>query len=146
MLGYHTASACSPTRAMLMSGTDAHLGGLGCLLEYKGIGGGGLRYHGKRGYEGFLTKDVAALPEVLSQNDYFTMITGKVRDTTGVMPQLNTRTVLRLQTQWHLGLRPEYGPHNRGFQKSFSLLPGCCNHWSCRCLGLASIDDTDLDL
>ena len=29
MTGFHTASACSPTRAMLLSGTDSHLAGLG---------------------------------------------------------------------------------------------------------------------
>lgn len=31
---FHTAAACSPTRAMLMSGTDHHLAGLGQLVEF----------------------------------------------------------------------------------------------------------------
>ena len=30
---FHTASACSPTRAMLMTGTDHHLTGLGQMVE-----------------------------------------------------------------------------------------------------------------
>ena len=33
MTGFHTASACSPTRAMLLSGTDNHLAGLGNMAE-----------------------------------------------------------------------------------------------------------------
>ena len=33
MTGFHTASACSPTRAMLLSGTDSHLAGLGQMYE-----------------------------------------------------------------------------------------------------------------
>lgn len=32
--GFHTASACSPTRSMLLSGTDNHLAGLGQMAEY----------------------------------------------------------------------------------------------------------------
>jgi Sulfatase len=78
MLNHHTAAACSPTRAMLMSGTDAHLGGLGCLIEYKNSPQGAQRWGGKAGYEGYLNQDVAALPEILGDNGYFTVISGKV--------------------------------------------------------------------
>ena len=73
MLNYHTASACSPTRSMILSGTDgmstplaaeathltdslflvaqldplkAHLGGLGCLIEYKRSELGSKRFNG----------------------------------------------------------------------------------------------------
>lgn len=38
MTGFHTAASCSPTRAMLLSGTDAHIAGLGCMAE-KIVGG-----------------------------------------------------------------------------------------------------------
>lgn len=31
--------------------------------------------------------------------------------------------------QWHLGLRMSQGPWNRGFEKAFAMLPGCCNHY-----------------
>ena len=31
----HTASACSPTRSMLMSGTDNHIAGIGVMVEHK---------------------------------------------------------------------------------------------------------------
>ncbi|CAK7199022.1 hypothetical protein SEUCBS139899_001690 [Sporothrix eucalyptigena] len=107
LVNHHTAAACSPTRAMLMTGTDAHLGGLGVLIEYKASEKGAQRYGGKAGYEGYLNENVAALPEVLSDNGYFTAMAGK----------------------WHLGLRASQGPWQRGFQKSFAMMPGCCNHY-----------------
>ncbi|KAI0118710.1 alkaline-phosphatase-like protein [Nemania sp. FL0031] len=107
MLNHHAAAACSPTRAMLMSGTDAHLGGLGVLIEYKHSEKGKKRWAGKAGYEGYLNNDVATLPEILSDHGYFTAMAGK----------------------WHLGLRASQGPWERGFQKAFAMLPGCCNHY-----------------
>jgi len=30
---FHSAPACSPTRAMLMTGTDHHIAGIGTMLE-----------------------------------------------------------------------------------------------------------------
>ncbi|KAL4985723.1 alkaline-phosphatase-like protein [Aspergillus falconensis] len=107
MLNHHAAAACSPTRAMLLSGTDAHLGGLGVLIEYKQSAHGAQRYSGKAGYEGYLNRDVATIPEILQDNGYFTVMSGK----------------------WHLGLRASHGPWERGFQKAFAMLPGCCNHF-----------------
>lgn len=56
---------------------------------------------GKPGYEGFLNDQVAALPEVLEDAGYHTMMSGK----------------------WHLGLVPERWPCKRGFKRSWSLLP-----------------------
>lgn len=78
MLNYHTAAACSPTRAMLLTGTDAHLGGLGCLIEYKASEKGAQRWNGKAGYEGYLNKEVAPLSEILQDNGYHTALSGKV--------------------------------------------------------------------
>ncbi|OAA61971.1 Alkaline-phosphatase-like, core domain protein [Niveomyces insectorum RCEF 264] len=108
LVNHHTAAACSPTRAMLLSGTDAHLGGLGVLIEHKASEFGAKRWNGKAGYEGYLNNDVAALPEILSDHGYHTVMSGK----------------------WHLGLRASQGPWNRGFQKAFAMLPGCCNHYA----------------
>jgi arylsulfatase len=33
------------------------------------------------------------------------------------------------RNQWHLGMRKEHGPWARGFKKSFTMLPGCSNHY-----------------
>lgn len=100
---FHTASTCSPTRAMLLSGTDHHLAGLGTMAE-------SIRPHqqGQPGYEGYLNDHVAALPELLQDAGYYTVMSGK----------------------WHLGLTPERFPSRRGFEKSFALLPGAANHYA----------------
>ncbi|QEU58928.1 hypothetical protein KDRO_B01930 [Kluyveromyces lactis] len=104
--GFHTASACSPTRSMLLSGTDNHLAGLGQMAEYARQFPE--KFKDKPGYEGYLNYKVAALPEILSP-EYYTLISGK----------------------WHLGLEKPYWPSDRGFQKSFTLLPGAGNHFKC---------------
>ncbi|OWB73739.1 arylsulfatase activity protein [[Candida] boidinii] len=102
---FHTASACSPTRSMLFSGTDNHIAGLGQMHEaarnFPDL------FEGKPGYEGSLNFRVAALPEILNDNGYYTFLSGK----------------------WHLGLTEKYWPSKRGFEKSFSLLPGAGNHY-----------------
>jgi arylsulfatase A-like enzyme len=103
LTGFHTASACSPTRAMLMSGTDHHLAGLGQMAETVNRVEG---YAGNPGYEGVLNHRVAALPEILKEAGYTTLMSGK----------------------WHLGLTKESTPWARGFEKSFALLPGAGNH------------------
>lgn len=75
MTDFHTAPTCSPTRAMLLSGTDNHIAGLGAMWEQ-------MRatpeiYKERRGYEGYLNFDVAALPEILNDEGYFTVMSGK---------------------------------------------------------------------
>ena len=112
----HAAAACSPTRAMLMTGTDHHIAGLGNLIEWTNISGqngpkGGhfdtAPQRGMPGYEGYLNDRVVTLPEVLKDEGYLTLMSGK----------------------WHLGLTPERSPHARGFEKSFAHLPACSNHY-----------------
>ncbi|PWY94609.1 putative arylsulfatase [Aspergillus sclerotioniger CBS 115572] len=99
MTDFHTAASCSPTRAMLLSGTDAHIAGLGVMAERRN------RFphvfDGKSGYEGYLNYRVAALPEILQDNGYFTCMSGK----------------------WHLGLMKDVAPCSRGFTKVFTTLP-----------------------
>ena len=56
LTNFHTASACSPTRSMLLSGTDHHLVGLGTMAEKVAP-----EHEGKEGYEGYLNHKVAAL-------------------------------------------------------------------------------------
>lgn len=102
---FHTASACSPTRSMLLSGTDNHIAGLGQMAEF--ARNFPEKFGGKPGYEGYLNFRVAALSEILEDSGYYTFQSGK----------------------WHLGLTSEYWPSERGFQKSFTLLPGAGNHY-----------------
>ncbi|KAK6380408.1 hypothetical protein LTS17_005598 [Exophiala oligosperma] len=101
---FHVAAACSPTRAMLMTGTDHHLTGLGQLSEFVRSSPA---HQGQPGHEGYLVDSVVALPELLRDAGYFNVLSGK----------------------WHLGLNKKHGPAARGFDRSFALLPGCANHY-----------------
>jgi arylsulfatase len=101
---FHVAAACSPTRSMLMTGTDHHIAGLGQLYEFIRSSPA---HKGQPGHEGYLNSRVVALPELLSEGGYLTLMSGK----------------------WHLGVKPEHHPLQRGFKKSFALLPGCANHY-----------------
>lgn len=65
---------------------------------------------GQRGYEGYLNDRVAALPEILQEGGYHTVMAGK----------------------WHLGLTKERSPQARGFDRSLALLPACSNHYDWR--------------
>jgi arylsulfatase len=69
---YHTAPTCSPTRSMLMSGTDNHIAGVGTMAELVLP-----EQKGKLGYEGYLTDRVVAFPKLLQANGYRTMMVGK---------------------------------------------------------------------
>ncbi|CAK7242823.1 MAG: hypothetical protein STHCBS139747_004325 [Sporothrix thermara] len=106
MTDFHTAASCSPTRSMLLSGTDAHIAGLGCMAErmkkYPHI------FEDKPGYEGYLNFRVAALPEIMQDNGYHTIMSGK----------------------WHLGITKEVSPWARGFTKVITTLPGAGNHFN----------------
>lgn len=101
---FHTASACSPTRSMLFSGTDNHIAGLGQMSEY--MHPFKEHFEDQPGYEGYLNWKVAALSEILQDDGYHTMLSGK----------------------WHLGLTKELAPVSRGFDRNFTFLPGSGNH------------------
>jgi arylsulfatase len=73
LTNFHTASACSPTRSMLFSGTDNHIAGLGQLVEHMANDS----YKSQPGYEGYLNFRVAALSEILQDAGYETFMSGK---------------------------------------------------------------------
>ena len=100
---FHVSVSCSPTRSMLLSGTDNHLAGLGNMGEMLKP-----EQRGKPGYEGFLNERVVSLAEALQSGGYHTYMAGK----------------------WHLGHNPENFPHARGFERSFSMLLGGASYWS----------------
>jgi arylsulfatase len=64
---FHTAPMCAPTRAMLLTGNDNHIAGVGRQNLESSI----------FGYEGHLTNRVATIPELLRQVGYHTYMAGK---------------------------------------------------------------------
>jgi len=100
---FSASVSCSPTRSMLLSGTDNHLAGLGNMGELLTP-----EQRGQPGYEGHLNDRVASLAELLLEGGYHTYMAGK----------------------WHLGHDPESFPHARGFERSFSMLFGGASYWN----------------
>ena len=100
---FHTSVSCSPTRSMLLSGTDNHLAGLGNMGELLAP-----NQKGEPGYEGYLNNNVVSLAEVLKEAGYHTYMAGK----------------------WHLGHDLTNIPGARGFEKTLSLLYGGASHFA----------------
>jgi arylsulfatase len=101
---FYTAATCSPTRAMLLSGTDNHIAGLGDMAE-RSISIPEER--GQPGYEGYLNDRVVSVAQLLKDAGYHTYLAGK----------------------WHLGLTPDQSPEAKGFERSFALMDAYSNHY-----------------
>jgi len=100
---FYVSPTCSPTRSMLLSGTDNHVAGLGMMGEFLGP-----NQVGQPGYEGVLNKRAVTVASLLRDSGYHTYMAGK----------------------WHLGLEPDQIPHSRGFERDFSLLVGGASHFN----------------
>ena len=99
---FHVLPTCSPSRSVLLSGTDNHIAGLGAMGEMTTP-----KQKENPGYEGHLNKTVVALPEILNNVGYHTYMVGK----------------------WHLGEEKGFKPSDRGFEQTFALLNGGGSHW-----------------
>ena len=100
---FHTSPLCAPTRAMLLSGNDNHIAGIGSMFPVKGTS-----REGKPGYEGHLSERIVPVAELLKGGGYQTFMSGK----------------------WHIGYEDPYIPYAKGFEKSFVLLNGGANHFN----------------
>lgn len=100
---FYVGPTCSPTRSMLLSGTDSHLAGMGNMAEYLGP-----QQKGKPGYEGHLNDRVASVASVLRDAGYHTYMAGK----------------------WHLGEEKGQWPADKGFERDFTLMQGGGSNWS----------------
>jgi arylsulfatase A-like enzyme len=112
LTNFHASPFCSPTRAMLMSGTDNHQAGFGDMAELMTA-----EQRGKPGYEGYLNRRVRALPEVLQLAGYRTVMAGK----------------------WHLGNTEDQSPAARGFERSYAMTQGGASHFGDQS-GIVAID------
>lgn len=98
---FYTGPTCSVTRSMLLTGNDHHQAGFGTMAEYLQP-----EQKGKPGYEGRLNGRVMTVAEILKNHGYASFVTGK----------------------WHLGATDDSHPKARGFDRSFTLMPGGAAH------------------
>ncbi len=102
---FHAAASCAPTRAMLLTGIDSHLAGVGSMPELMP-----LSHRGKPGYGGVLDERVTTLAEMLKAAGYRTMVAGK----------------------WHLGHDTRNLPPARGFDHSVIQADSGSDHFEMR--------------
>ncbi|MEJ8857513.1 arylsulfatase [Variovorax robiniae] len=102
MTSFYASPFCSPTRAMLMTGADNHQVGFGSMAELLTP-----QQRSRPGYEGFLTDRAVPFPALLKDAGYHTYMAGK----------------------WHLGVKEEHAPPNRGFEQSFAMMNGGASHF-----------------
>lgn len=100
---FYVGPTCSPTRSMLLTGTDNHVAGFGNMSEYLGP-----KQKGQPGYEGHLNQRVTSLASVMRDAGYHTYMAGK----------------------WHLGEEKGSWPADKGFERDFTLMQGGGSHWS----------------
>ena len=99
---FYAAPMCSPSRAMLLTGVDAHPAGLGNMREELSP-----NQKDQPGYEGYLSDRVVTVSELLDDAGYRNYVTGK----------------------WHLGTEESAAPWMRGFDRSFVLDSGGASHY-----------------
>ncbi len=100
---FYASAMCSPSRAMLLSGVDNHLAGVGTLHEKIAD-----NQRGRPGYEGHLSARIAPLPAILRAHGYRTYMAGK----------------------WHLGESEAQSPAAAGFERSFALVESGASHFA----------------
>lgn len=103
LTNFYTSATCSPTRAMLLSGTDNHAAGIGNMIEHVAP-----NQLGQEGYEGHLSNNVVSVAKLLQDAGYQTYMAGK----------------------WHLGIEDELLPYRRGFDESFILGQGGASYFN----------------
>lgn len=105
LTNFYAAPTCSPSRAMLLSGMDNHLVGMGTQKYYWSE-----EQKGRPGYEGHLNDRFVTIATRLKDAGYHTYMAGK----------------------WHLGYDKSTYPPARGFEQSFALLEGGASHFDQR--------------
>ena len=110
---FHAGPQCAPSRAMLISGSDNHMAGVGRQDVPRDS-----KWYGQRGYERNLSDRIIPFPQLLQESGYFTCLSGK----------------------WHLGYDSFSWPHLKGYDKSFGQLNGGGNHFLGLGLGVEGID------
>jgi arylsulfatase A-like enzyme len=103
---FHTTAMCSPTRACLLTGRNAHSVGMGIIAEWS---------TGFPAYRGRLSRRAATLAEVLGANGYSTFAAGKWH----LMP-MDDATAAGPFDDW---------PIRRGFDRWYGFHGALANSW-----------------
>jgi len=101
---FHVSPVCSVTRAQLLTGANSIEVGLGSF-DYSFYPPA----KGKKGYEGYMTRNTVTIAELLRDAGYNTYHSGK----------------------WHLGSGNGHGnpPQDWGFTQTYGVYSGGCAHW-----------------
>ena len=102
---YRASPLCSPSRAMLLTGMDAHLTGVATIPEVLPK-----EQRGQPGYRMALEPGVLTLADRLRAEGYRTVMAGK----------------------WHMGEAPDEMPQAHGFDRSFALAASGADNWEDR--------------
>lgn len=94
---FYNNSICAPTRASLLTGQYSHRAGMGFFDINLGL----------PAYQGFLNRESLTIAEVLRQNGYKTLMSGKS----------------------HLGKDSLAWPNQRGWDKFYGFIPGASNYF-----------------
>jgi arylsulfatase/uncharacterized sulfatase len=99
---FHVSAECSPTRAMLLTGLNSHLTGVGAMRETVPAS-----HLGKPGYLTVLKPEVVTVSSRLQRAGYRTYAVGK----------------------WHVGKAPHNLPPARGFDRSLVQADSGSDNW-----------------
>ncbi|MFU7527371.1 sulfatase-like hydrolase/transferase [Qipengyuania sp. ASV99] len=102
---YRASPLCSPSRAMLLTGMDAHLTGVATIPEVLPK-----EQRGQPGYTMALEPGVLTLADRLRAQGYRTVMAGK----------------------WHMGEAADEMPQAHGFDRSFALAASGADNWADR--------------
>jgi arylsulfatase len=102
---FYNNAICAPTRASILTGQDQHKAGIGYFDQNLGL----------PAYQGYLNKESLTLAEVLKQNGYSTLMSGK----------------------WHVGNDSTSWPNQRGFDHFFGIIGGAANYFNTGYMPLA---------
>jgi arylsulfatase len=102
---FYNNGRCCPSRAALLTGRYPHQVGVGAMID--GYAEWIRDAADRPSYDDHLSADSPTIAEHLRRAGYRTLMCGK----------------------WHLGDRPQEWPGQRGFDRSFALIPGAMNYF-----------------